>query len=68
MSGFRGSDERLDDEIEALERIARIRLRRAAGELRALDRDLRELKRERARRKVERTAPESELAVADAEP
>ncbi len=52
MSGFRGTDESLDREIAALERIARVRLRRTAAELKELDRDLRELKRERARRRV----------------
>ncbi len=52
MSGFRGSDESLDREIAALERIARLRVRRTAVELKELDRDLRELKRERARRRV----------------
>jgi len=53
MTGFRGSDESLDREIETVERIARIRLRRASQEMRDLDRDLRELKRERARRRAE---------------
>jgi hypothetical protein len=52
MTGFRGSDESLDREIEAIERMARIRVRRAATELTELERDLRELKRERARRRV----------------
>lgn len=49
---FRGSDEQLDREIGQVERIARLRLTRAAAEMRALDRDLRELRRERARRKA----------------
>ena len=61
MSGFHGTDDQLDREISAVERIARIRLRRAAAELRDLDRDLKALKRERARRKAE-NAPR---AVAD---
>jgi len=52
MSGFRGSDEALDREIAAVEGIARVRLRRATAEMRELARDLRELKRERARRKA----------------
>jgi septal ring factor EnvC (AmiA/AmiB activator) len=52
MTGFRGSDERLDREIATLEKIARLRVRRAAAELHELDRDLRELKRERARRRA----------------
>ncbi|MGD0588302.1 MAG: hypothetical protein ABSA63_05855 [Thermoplasmata archaeon] len=50
MSSFRATDEQLDREITALERIARVRLRRAASELRDIDKDLRELRRERARR------------------
>jgi len=53
MTGFRGSDDSLDREIETLERIARIRLRRATLEMRDLDKDLRDLKRERARRRAE---------------
>ncbi len=53
MSGFRGSDESLDREIAQLERIGRLRLRRAAEDLRALERELRELKRERLRRRAE---------------
>jgi len=68
MSGFRGSDEALDREIATVERIARVRLRRAAAELRGLEADLRELKRERARRKavatVEGAVPAAPEAVA----
>jgi hypothetical protein len=52
MSGFRGSDESLDREIAALEGIARVRVRRVAAELNEIDRDLRELRRERARRRA----------------
>jgi len=52
MPGFRGSDHRLDREIETLEAIARLRVRRVARELRDIDRDLSELKRERARRRA----------------
>ncbi|MCI4334598.1 MAG: hypothetical protein L3K04_03085 [Thermoplasmata archaeon] len=52
MTGFRGDDERLDREIEATERIARLRVRRFASELRLLERELRELRRERARRRA----------------
>jgi hypothetical protein len=55
MTGFRGSDESLDREIEAIERMARVRVRRVASELSELDRDLRELKRERARRRASAT-------------
>jgi hypothetical protein len=51
MTGFRGTDEQLDREIAAIEGIARVRVRRVAAELRELERDLRELKRERARRR-----------------
>ena len=57
MSGFRGSDELLDREIATLERIGRLRVRRAAVELRELDRDLRELRRERARRRASSAIP-----------
>jgi hypothetical protein len=52
MSSFRGTDECLDREIETLEAIARTRVRRAARELRDLERDLSELRRERARRRA----------------
>lgn len=52
MTPFRGSDECLDREIEALEGIARVRIRRVARELRDIDRDLFELRRERARRRT----------------
>ncbi len=52
MSGFRGSDDQLEREIAALEGIARLRVRRAASELRELERDLRELRQERARRRA----------------
>lgn len=53
MPGFRGSDEQLDRELAQVERIARLRLRRAAAEMRTLDRELRELRRERARRRAD---------------
>jgi hypothetical protein len=52
MSGFRGSDGALDREIAALERVARVRVRRAATELREIERSLRELRRERTRRQA----------------
>jgi hypothetical protein len=52
MTPFRGSDDRLDREIEALEDIARVRIRRVARELRDIDRELSELRRERARRRA----------------
>ena len=65
MSPFRGSDEVLDREIATLETIARIRVRRAAAELTELDRDLRELRRERARRRADAAIP-TKVASADA--
>jgi hypothetical protein len=52
MTNFRGTDEQLDREIDALERIVRLRVRRAAAELRELERDLRDLRRERGRRRA----------------
>ena len=63
MTGFRGSDGALDREIEATERIARLRVRRAAAEMKDLDRDLRELRRERVRRRAENAA---EVTVSEA--
>ncbi|HTZ61678.1 MAG TPA: hypothetical protein VMC82_03435 [Thermoplasmata archaeon] len=63
MSGFRGSDDALDREIAAIEGIARVRVRRVAAELRELDRDLRELKRERARRRAAARLPGEEFAA-----
>jgi hypothetical protein len=59
LARFRGSDDTLDREIRSLEEISRIRLRRAANELREMDRDLRELKTERARRRVAARVPGS---------
>ncbi|MGP8110700.1 MAG: hypothetical protein ACLQD9_08380 [Thermoplasmata archaeon] len=50
MTPFRASDEQLEREISAVEQIVRVRINRTARELRDLDKDLRELKRERARR------------------
>ncbi|HEV8050758.1 MAG TPA: hypothetical protein VGP88_09235 [Thermoplasmata archaeon] len=52
MAAFRGSDETVDREIATLEAIARMRLRRYAAEMRDLDRDLTELRKERARRRA----------------
>jgi len=66
MSRFRASDEQIDREIDVLERIVRLRLRRAAAELRELDRDLRELRKERARRRS--SVPNSIPATAPADP
>jgi hypothetical protein len=68
MSRYRASDDTLDREIATLEAISRVRLRRYAREMRDLDRDLSEMRRERARRRAsagelaseaERTAVES---------
>ncbi len=59
MAPFRGTDDELDREIAAVERIAQVRARRVARELRDLDRDLRELRSERARRRARSEIPES---------
>jgi hypothetical protein len=53
MSSFRGSDEELDREIGAVLGILDVRRRRVSAEVRALQRDLEELVRERRRRKGE---------------
>ncbi len=50
MSPYRATDEQLDREIVTLEQIARVRLRRASAELNEIDKELRELRKERARR------------------
>ncbi len=60
MSGFRMSDELLDREIETLERIGRVRLRRASEALAEVDRELRALRRERARRRATAEPAEGE--------
>ena len=52
MTPFRGDDETLDKEIATLEGIAHTRSGRAARELRGLQRELHELKLERARRRA----------------
>jgi hypothetical protein len=57
MSGFRGSDDQLDEEIATLERIARLRMRRVTKEFAELDEDLKVLKRERARRRAMTEVP-----------
>jgi len=67
MAPFRGSDECLDREIETLEGIARVRVRRVARELRDIDRDLSELRRERARRRASSEVPTSESVRAPVE-
>jgi len=53
MTPYRATDEQLDREISALEKIGRVRLRRAIAEMNDIDKDLRELRKERARRKAE---------------
>jgi hypothetical protein len=67
MTAFRGSDERLEREIETLEAIARVRVRRVASEIRDIERDLTELRRERARRRAtgRLTAPEGTPSVVE---
>ncbi len=64
MTPFRGSDERLDREIETLEAIARVRVRRVAQELREIDKELADLRRERARRRVVSVVPVTETSRA----
>jgi hypothetical protein len=68
MTSFRGSDDRLDREIETLEGIARVRIRRVARELRDIDRELSELRRERARRRATADAAPEESATPMVEP
>jgi hypothetical protein len=63
MPPFRASDDQLDREVETLERIARTRLRRYAKEMRDLDRDLSELRRERARRRASAEVPSASPAI-----
>ena len=64
MTPFRGSDERLDREIETLEAIARVRVRRVAQELREIDKELADLRGERARRRVVSVVPVTETSRA----
>lgn len=66
MSGFRGSDDQLDREIATLERIARLRVRRTAEELKELDRDLHDLRQERRKRRATSEVPEKATATAEA--
>lgn len=67
MTAFRGSDERLEREIETLEAIARLRVRRVASELRDIERDLAELRRERARRRAAGLVAAAETATSAVE-
>jgi hypothetical protein len=64
MGGFRGSDDILDQEISTLEAIGRMRVRRYARDLRDLERDLHELKVERARRRARAEIPGTAGALA----
>ncbi len=57
MPPFRGDTARLEREIAALESIARVRVRRTARELREIDRELAELRRERLRRRARSGEP-----------
>ncbi|MGC2035641.1 MAG: hypothetical protein WA761_09395 [Thermoplasmata archaeon] len=59
MGPFRATDEQIDHEIATLERIARQRVRRYARDLSEVDRDLKELKKERARRRAANAIPGS---------
>ncbi|HKV89903.1 MAG TPA: hypothetical protein VJQ43_01760 [Thermoplasmata archaeon] len=63
MGGYRGTDEAVEREIATLETIVQIRLRRYAAEMKQLDRELSELRRERARRRAIASVP----STADAE-
>ncbi|MCI4350859.1 MAG: hypothetical protein L3K15_05040 [Thermoplasmata archaeon] len=57
MGTFRGSDDSLEAEIATLEAIAKLRVRRAARDLKELDRDLAELRAERGRRRARSSIP-----------
>ena len=65
MAPFRGDDETLEREIATLESIARLRVRRVTHELNDLDRDLKSLKAELARRRARGRIPSAtETAMA----
>lgn len=66
MGAFRGDDETLEKEIVALEGIVRVRLKRVSAEMNDLDRDLKALKAERARRRARADATASGRADATA--
>ena len=57
MPPYRATDEEVEKELAALERIAQVRLRRYASEMRDIDKDLSELRRERARRRAANLVP-----------
>ena len=52
MSAFRGSDDDLDREITAVQRLIRVRLGRANRDMKELELALRELRHERRRRQT----------------
>jgi hypothetical protein len=52
VSGFRGDDTTLEREIEAVRATSRLRVRRIIRELDELDRELKGLLREKARRRA----------------
>ncbi len=52
MSRFRGSDEALEREVAALQRLVRVRLERSSADLRELETALGELRRELRRRRA----------------
>ncbi len=52
MSRFRGSDEALEREVAALQRLVRVRLERSNADLRELETALGELRRELRRRRA----------------
>lgn len=58
MSPFRGPDEDLEREIAAVQRLVRVRLRRATDDLRELESALGELRRELRRRRLTSPVPE----------
>ena len=67
MTGYRGTDEAVEREIATLETIVQVRLRRYAAEMKQLDRELSELRREKARRRALAAVPSAastESAVA----
>ena len=69
MSPFRGDDETLDREISTLEGMAKRRLKRYTDDLRDLDRDLSDLRKERARRRAQSAIPSTEsVPTESAEP
>jgi hypothetical protein len=64
MAPYRGSDEAVEREVETLERIVQVRLRRYAAEMRSLERDLAELRKERARRRANALGETAETGAA----